>query len=306
MKKEQFTVRPWDASNPPDKKGVGYWEADIFLPRPVGAKGPKPRKRVRVPGKVSKTQAENWAQDERTRLLQRRDEPAPAPTTKAPTLAKFAPDYVAHGKARAKPDKPSTTAAKESIIEHHLEPAIGTKRLDTIGWREIAALKVTPQGQAAGPQDDQQRPDGPLRPPLKLAKRPRAISQACRRSPCKRSRMREATEMPRYSDAEYARLLGAARAFDGMYLAILLACQAGLRLGELIALRWTDVDLARGKIRIVLETSGSTRKGRPRVARPSGSLSVARWSTRSGQPPAACASSNMTAGSSTTRAGWGS
>jgi integrase len=62
-------------------------------------------------------------------------------------------------------------------------------------------------------------------------------------------------EMTRYSNEEYARLLAAAAAFDfRAHLAILLAGDTGLRLGEIISLRWSNVNLARGVLTIALNT----------------------------------------------------
>ncbi len=50
---------------------------------------------------------------------------------------------------------------------------------------------------------------------------------------------------------EYARLIEAARGYDARaHLAVLLGGDAGLRAGEMLALEWTDVDLARREIHV--------------------------------------------------------
>jgi integrase len=52
-----------------------------------------------------------------------------------------------------------------------------------------------------------------------------------------------------YDFAEYERLVEAARTIDPRtHLIVLLGGEAGLRCGEMIALEWTDVDLAKRQV----------------------------------------------------------
>lgn len=50
---------------------------------------------------------------------------------------------------------------------------------------------------------------------------------------------------------EYERLVGATKATDAQaYLIVLFGGEAGLRCGEMLALQWVDVDLAKRQLRI--------------------------------------------------------
>lgn len=54
-----------------------------------------------------------------------------------------------------------------------------------------------------------------------------------------------------YEDAEYPRLVRAAEAIGPRaHVAVLLGGDAGLRLGEILGLEWTDLDLPRGLIKV--------------------------------------------------------
>lgn len=58
-----------------------------------------------------------------------------------PTLAPFAPRYL-DGYARANREKPSSIAAKDSILRIHLIPRLGDKRLDALEQEDIQRLKA--------------------------------------------------------------------------------------------------------------------------------------------------------------------
>ena len=60
--------------------------------------------------------------------------------TEVPTLQEFAPRFV-DGYARANRQKPSGIAAKETILDVHLIPQLGTKRLDAITSEDVQHLK---------------------------------------------------------------------------------------------------------------------------------------------------------------------
>src|SRR5439155_25571293 len=54
-----------------------------------------------------------------------------------------------------------------------------------------------------------------------------------------------------YGFGEYERLVDAALADDrSAYLVVLLGGEAGLRCGEMMALEWSDVDLAKRQLRV--------------------------------------------------------
>jgi integrase len=222
------------------------WEADVRFDWPDGAAF---RRRLRVPHACGESNARRWA-EERERAFVREGRPAPEapPRPEVPTLAVFAPSFV--DASRALVQKASTTEAKASILRTHLVPALGTLRLDAIDAAAIASLHsaLLAKGLHGKTRNNVLTV---LSGVLKLALDFGHIAHL----PDIRLVRVKPPEMARYSDTEYARLLDAAAAFDPRArLAILLAGEAGLRLGEIVSLRWSAVDLKRGHLTIALNT----------------------------------------------------
>lgn len=95
------------------------------------------------------------------------------------------------------------------------------------------------------------------------------------------------------SDEERLRLLAACEASrnPGLYRLVLLALTTGARRGEILSLRWQDVDLARGYVRL------AQTKNKERRAVPVPAVSLARLRTWSqGQPLAAWVVPRLRAG----------
>src|SRR5581483_1706903 len=121
------TIRPYNRKR-------GGWEVDIQVTMPNGT---ALRQRRRAPVS-SKSAALRWAEDrERHLLIHGR----PQPKKEVPTLAEFAPRFL-DGHARANRQKPSGIAAKETILNIHLVPLLGTKRLDAITTEDVQRLKT--------------------------------------------------------------------------------------------------------------------------------------------------------------------
>jgi integrase len=222
------------------------WEADLRFDWPDGTGF---RRRLRVPHTCGESNAKRWA-EERERAFVRggRPEPQLPPKPAAPTLAAFAPSFV--NASRALVQKASTTEAKESILRTHLVPALGETKLDAIDSAAIASLHAALLAKGLHPKT-RNNVLTVLSGLLKLAADYGHIAHL----PDIRLVRVKTPEMERYSDEEYARLLTAAAAFDDKaHLAILLAGDAGLRLGEIVSLRWSAIDLARGCLTIALNT----------------------------------------------------
>lgn len=89
-----------------------------------------------------------------------------------------------------------------------------------------------------------------------LARNPAALARGPRRVPVVRPRL----------DAGQVRRLVAAAAGERLGALILVAAALGLRRGELLGLRWADVDLAAGTLRVAVQRQNET--GRGSVERP--------------------------------------
>lgn len=222
------------------------WEADLRFNWPDGSAF---RRRLRVPHACGESNARRWAEErERAFVREGRATPEAPPKPDAPTLAAFAPRFVEA--SRALVQKASTTEAKESILRTHLVPALGGTKLDAIDTAAIATLTAQLLAKDLHPKT-RNNVLTVLSGLLKLALDFGHIAHL----PDIRLVRVKPPEMARYGDEEYARLLAAASAFDARaHLAIVLAGDAGLRLGEIVSLRWSAVDLKRGHLTIALNT----------------------------------------------------
>jgi integrase len=212
------------------------WEVDIRFRWPDGTAY---RERAKAPV-ASKSAALRWGHAREVSLLAAGKplEPvAPSPPPpEVPTLAVFAERVLAA--ARADRQKASSIAAKEMILRRHLGPVVGHRALNEITNADVAELK---------------KRLAPLHPKTVnnilsvLAKSlKRAVEWAVIEAmPCAVRLVRAPeSEMSAYSDSEYEALIRAAKDISQQaHLMILLGGEAGLRIGELVALRHADVDV---------------------------------------------------------------
>src|ERR1700676_4485649 len=118
------TVRPYRR---------GGWEVDILFRLPDGSRH---RERCKAP-MASKSAAQRWGEDRERHLLQH----GPLhPKKEVPTLSEFT-DRFLDGYARANRQKPSGIAAKETILNVHLIPMLGIKKIDAITSEQVQHLK---------------------------------------------------------------------------------------------------------------------------------------------------------------------
>src|SRR5438105_770011 len=111
----------------------GGWEVDVRFRLPNGRIH---RERSKAPVD-SKSGAMRWGQDRERYLLQNGPEP---PKKEVPTLEEFASRFI-EGYAVANRQKPSGIAAKKTIINVHLVPAFGMKRMEEITNEDVQQLK---------------------------------------------------------------------------------------------------------------------------------------------------------------------
>lgn len=148
-----------------------------------------------------------------------------------------------------KNNKPSEIESKRSAIDRYLRPELGHLYVDEVTEERLSELtaKISKAKKSNGQ---------PLSP-----KSVKNILQTLRRSLTWAQQMRwieraptfamprvDQPEMRFLTDEELAALLEAAASEPKWYAAIVLAADAGLRLGELRALRWSDINEVTHKI----------------------------------------------------------
>ena len=212
----------------------GGWEVDIGMVLPDGTRW---RERRRAPVS-SKTAARRWGQARERERLIHPPTGQTQPRKEVPTLQEFAPRFI-EGHAKANRQKPSSVAAKEMILRLHLAPPLGTKRLDAITTEDVQQLKSVLTTKAPKTVNNILTV---LNTMLKAAVEWNVIE----RLPCTIRLVTVPKPSAVFHDFDtYARLLAAARTTDpDTHLSILLGGDGGLRLGEMIALEWADVDVA--------------------------------------------------------------
>ena len=225
------------------------------------ARGPEGPKRVTV-GRHGVLNADEARQ--RAALIVMRikagEDPVPLPLAArvrgGPTVADLAARYLAdHVEVRL---KPGTQAKLRGMIDNHILPALGRLPVEAVGRRQVAELH-------RGLSD---RPVAANRAVKTLAHMYRLgegwglAPAGC--NPCRSIEKYPERGRERFlTDAEFARLgrvldeaVGIGTASPVAAAAIRLLLLTGCRKGEVLALRWTDVDLDAGELRLPDAKSG--------------------------------------------------
>ena len=215
----------------------GGWEVDLTIRLPDGSQY-RERKRA---ARFSKSAAQRWAEDRERYLLQHGP---PATQREVPTLEAFAPRFV-DGHARANRHKPSGINSVESILKWHLIPALGPKRLDAISNEQVQRLKLALTDRAP------KTVNNVLTVLSTLLKKAMEWGEL-ERLPCVVKLLPNPKKTMGFHDFDqYERLLTVARKRDVQaYLMVLLGGDGGLRLGEIIALEWCDVELSARRLTV--------------------------------------------------------
>jgi len=202
---------------------------DVNTREPNGA-----RLRDRKVISASKSAAQRWGQERERHLLQHGP---PQPKKEVPTFEEFAPRFL-DGHARANQQKASGIAAKALILRVHLIPFLGAKKLSAIANEDVQRLKGRLAEKAPKTVNNVLTVLSTL---LKKAVEWGVLDQM----PCVIKLLKVSKPAVSFYDFdEYERLVEAAKAIDlRTYLIVLLAGEAGLRSGEIVALEWTDLDL---------------------------------------------------------------
>jgi integrase len=215
---------------------------DIALRLPDGT---PIRERVKAPV-TAKSAALRWAQAREAHLI-RQGERRPTTETKTKTIStlkEFWPRFI-EGYARANQEKPSSLYTRDWIWRVHLGPALGRHRLDAIDDEAIQRLKG--KLGAYSPKTVNNILAN-LSKVLKVAVEWKVLQAM----PCRVRLLKAAKSVVDfYEPEEYRRLVEVAAKRDPRALIIvLLGGDAGLRLGEIEGLEWTDVDFGRALLKV--------------------------------------------------------
>ena len=222
-------LRPW-------KETKNEFEVDIIV---NGPNGRTLRKRVKAPV-TGKSNAERWARAIEGELLAQLLAPEPEPEKPpAPTFEEFAVIFLDLCKANRL--GVNTISHYEVQLRLYFNPVIGKRRLDAVKPADITAIKAGLAGKAQSTMCESIKA---LRRIFNVAVEQKVIEHL----PVK-------IEMPRrsrkaviaYDAVQQAALLSAAKVLGHRYVVmLLLGMDAGLRRGEMLALKWTDLDITQG------------------------------------------------------------
>jgi integrase len=216
---------------------TGGWEVDLNVLLPSGERF---RERRKFSG-TSKSAAQRWGEERERHVL---IFGPPQPEKELPTFKEFADRFMTDH-VRANGLKPGGVKHKETLLRCHLIPAFGDRPLDSITNADVQRLKDNLR---------QQKPKSinntltVLNTMLKKAVEWDVIE----RMPCTvRLLKAHSGSIDFFEFGEFDQLIAAAEQCDWQtHLIVLLGGQAGLRSGEMRALRRSDVNFATGKIRV--------------------------------------------------------
>ncbi|MCU0690027.1 MAG: site-specific integrase [Polyangiaceae bacterium] len=183
------------------------------------------------------------------------------PTVGRPaTLDELARSYL---DAARPSSKPSTLQSKADLLRLHILPALGERPAEAIDDATIASLTQRKLAEGAQPKTVNNILSC-LRCVLVFGAERGLVAELPRFVwPC--GRRTEAQPQTQRSDDDTKRLVDAA---EPGWRAMIALALAGLRLGELLGLRWADVDLAKRRVAIrrtlVRGIAGPPERGRPR------------------------------------------
>jgi integrase len=158
-------------------------------------------------------------------------------------------------------NKPSEVSGKKGIIHNHLKPAMGSLRLEQVGIEQIERFKSRQLGSGLHPKSVNNQLTV-LRKALATAVDWRLIDHV---PPIKWLKL-PPQDFDFFNQDESNRLLAAT---PPEHLAMVVtALKTGLRIGELLALRWEHVDLVAGVLRVRRAVwkgrEGAPKNGQPR------------------------------------------
>ncbi|MDG9701818.1 tyrosine recombinase XerC [Streptomyces sp. DH37] len=210
----------------------GRYQAAVYVLQPDGT-----RARKFVYGRT-------WAECDakRRELLGKVESGVPVPTRSA-KLAEWLPYWLENV---IKPRRKRTTYAKYEVhVRLYLVPLLGAKRLESLSVADVRRFVA---------QVEKQTTAATARESHKVLRS--ALTAACREELVTRNVVTlvepprvQSPDLTPWSLDETLAFLAASRR-DPLYAAFVLAITMGLRRGEIVGLRWADVDLERREIRV--------------------------------------------------------
>jgi integrase len=240
--------------------GEGYLTGGVYrvpLPKAPGERRARYAER-KVPAHIlsgRRSELAAWQRDFRAEALAKVAQASTVPA-EPETVGAFLTRWLAELPAHL---APNTRAVHRRMAARHIIPALGDVPLAALGVRQVerwlAALPLKPTSAAV------------VRATLVVALNDAVRWELVSRNVASLARAprRTHTERPAI-DADGARRLLAAAAGDRLGAMVVVALALGLRRGELIGLRWRDVDLDVGRLTVAVQRQHEP--GRGQVERP--------------------------------------
>ncbi|MEP6654537.1 MAG: site-specific integrase [Myxococcales bacterium] len=179
--------------------------------------------------------------------------------TEVPKFESFAEEFMStYAKAN---NKPSEQVAKRSILSNHLIPAFGSLPLDQITVQDVERMKA----RMLAKELSRKRVNNVLNVLNKLFRYALEL-EIIGKQPTIRTLKVAPCKVDFFSTDEVARLITAAASEPEWQTAIMLAADTGLRMGELLALEWGDVDL-KARLLTVMRSDWRGQIGSPKGGR---------------------------------------
>jgi integrase len=231
-------------------RGSTTLEADVKML----VEGQEVRRRWKSPH-TSRTASERWAREKAKAFLTGRATKEKEP---APNFGEFAARYV-EDHVRASRLQPSTAAHMQVSLNYHLIPMFGTLRVDQVTDAHVLAVKKLDL--AAGTINKILQLMGQV---LRDAQAKKLVASVPTIKGLRASHGRHAF----YTPEDYGRLVHAAASNPQALVLVLLAGDAGMRIGEIVALEWSRVDLGANKVHVECSDwnghIGPPKSGKPR------------------------------------------